>query len=221
MLARLAPGAKRSRESNRRVHVLPSSSTRTAPWYTALRTLRVCTVLTRSSCAQAAKAAADAERPHAPKKATLAEDEDDLDPNAYFENRAAAVQRAKDAGQNPYPHKFAVDYSIPDFIDHFGPTVEPGSHMDDVVSIAGRIQTKRASGAKLLFYDIVGGGQKVQIMADQRVSEHAENDDQFATLHSGVKRGDIVGIQGKPGASKKGELSIFPVHMEVRQLLAR
>ena len=126
------------------------------------------------------------------------------------------MQRAKDAGANPYPHKFAVDYSIPEFIEHFGPKVEPGSHSEEVVSIAGRVQIKRASGAKLIFYDVNGGGQKVQIMADQRVSEHSEDADAFAALHSGIKRGDIVGIRGKPGASKKGELSIFPVSMQVR-----
>lgn len=31
----------------------------------------------------------------------------------------------------------------------------------------------------------------------------------FAALHNGCKRGDIVGVQGWPGKSKMGELSIF------------
>jgi hypothetical protein len=30
-----------------------------------------------------------------------------------------------------------------------------------------------------------------------------------------VKRGDIVGVQGFPGKSKKGELSVFPTSMQV------
>lgn len=33
--------------------------------------------------------------------------------------------------------------------------------------------------------------------------------DAFQALHSGVKRGDIVGATGFPGKSKRGELSIF------------
>jgi OB-fold nucleic acid binding domain len=150
------------------------------------------------------------------KAAALDEEEDSLDPAAYFANRAAAVQRAKDAGGNPYPHKFHVDFSVPDYIKHFKPQVEAGSHLEDDVAVAGRIQTKRAASSKLLFYDLVGEGCKVQIMADLRVSELAEDVDKFAALHAAVKRGDIVGVRGKPGASKKGELSIFPVHMEVR-----
>ncbi len=32
----------------------------------------------------------------------------------------------------------------------------------------------------------------------------------FQNLHNDVKRGDIVGVTGFPGKSKKGELSIFP-----------
>lgn len=88
--------------------------------------------------------------------------------------------------------------------------------MERKVSIAGRIRTKRPSGTKLVFYDLVGDGAKVQIMASLSCSEHAEDAEAFAKLHNGVKRGDIVGIVGHPGASKNGELSIFPVHMEVR-----
>ena len=32
----------------------------------------------------------------------------------------------------------------------------------------------------------------------------------FQALHNDCKRGDIVGVEGFPGKSKKGELSIFP-----------
>ena len=34
--------------------------------------------------------------------------------------------------------------------------------------ISGRIMHKRSSGAKLVFYDLHGGGFKVQVMADAR-----------------------------------------------------
>ncbi|KAK8577365.1 hypothetical protein V6N13_027644 [Hibiscus sabdariffa] len=36
------------------------------------------------------------------------------------------------------------------------------------------------------------------------------DENEFAKYHSGVKRGDIIGICGFPGKSKRGELSIFP-----------
>ena len=41
-------------------------------------------------------------------------------------------------------------------------------------------------------------------MSDQE--QHA-----FQELHSGTKRGDIIGVKGYPGKSKKGELSLFAV----------
>jgi lysyl-tRNA synthetase class II len=53
----------------------------------------------------------------------------------------------------------------------------------------------------------------LQVMADARVSELDESG--FAALHSETRRGDIVGVQGHPGKSKKGELSLFPVRFVV------
>ncbi|PNX86177.1 lysine-tRNA ligase, partial [Trifolium pratense] len=72
----------------------------------------------------------------------------------------------------------------------------------------GRIMSKRRSGEKLVFYDLHSGGVKVQVMADARNSDLDEVE--FGKFHSNVKQGDIVGVTGFPGKSKKGELSIFP-----------
>ena len=44
-------------------------------------------------------------------------------------------------------------------------------------------------------------------MADAR---HARLPDSFAETHGRIKRGDIVGVTGFPGKTKRGELSIFP-----------
>lgn len=73
--------------------------------------------------------------------------------------------------------------------------------------------SKRASGSKLLFYDLRGEGAKVQVMADARNSDLDE--DGFLALHNSAKRGDIVGVEGFPGKSQKGELSVFPVKFVV------
>jgi lysyl-tRNA synthetase class 2 len=69
---------------------------------------------------------------------------------------------------------------------------------------------KRASGAKLFFYTLVGEGAKLQVMADARTATY-----DFDQLHALTRRGDIVGIKGFPGKSKRGELSIFPVEFIV------
>jgi lysyl-tRNA synthetase class 2 len=166
---------------------------------------------------QAARAAEEAQK-KVSAGPTLAQEEDECDSSAYFESRKNAIEKVKESGHNPYPHKYKVDLSVPDFIAKYGELVKPGEHMEETVSVAGRVQFKRASGAKLLFYTLMGDSKNIQVMADQRVSEHAEDAAAFTALHNSVKRGDIIAVTGKPGASKKGELSIFPVHMEVCRL---
>ncbi|PIA47702.1 hypothetical protein AQUCO_01400358v1 [Aquilegia coerulea] len=140
-------------------------------------------------------------------------DDEDMDPTQYFENRLKVLAGQKVAGNNPYPHKFGVSMTIPEYIVKYKGLNE-GEHLEkDEVSLAGRIMSKRAASSKLFFYDLHGGGGKVQVMADARNSDLDEAE--FPRFHSGVKRGDIVGICGFPGKSKKGELSIFPKSVTV------
>eukprot|EP00199_Chlamydomonas_sp_CCMP681_P000308 CAMPEP_0119109168 /NCGR_PEP_ID=MMETSP1180-20130426/17500_1 /TAXON_ID=3052 ORGANISM="Chlamydomonas cf sp, Strain CCMP681" /NCGR_SAMPLE_ID=MMETSP1180 /ASSEMBLY_ACC=CAM_ASM_000741 /LENGTH=584 /DNA_ID=CAMNT_0007094885 /DNA_START=168 /DNA_END=1922 /DNA_ORIENTATION=+ len=162
----------------------------------------------------ATKAAEQAAKPAKEKEeGGLEEDNEDLDPAAYRENRIRAVTLKKEKGINPYPHKFHVSLSVPEFVAKYN-DLEPGSQLQDVtVSVAGRIYSKRASGAKLLFYDLHGEGKKVQLMADVRNSDLDLT--AFQTVHNDTKRGDIVGVVGYPGKSKKGELSIFPKAFQV------
>ena len=39
---------------------------------------------------------------------------------------------------------------------------------EEVVSLAGRVVRKAASGAKLIFFDLRGEGAKIQVMCDAR-----------------------------------------------------
>ena len=39
--------------------------------------------------------------------------------------------------------------------------------------------------------------------------------EEFSEIIAQVRRGDIVGVRGCPGKTKKGELSIFPKEMQV------
>lgn len=36
------------------------------------------------------------------------------------------------------------------------------------------------------------------------------DDEGFGALHNTIRRGDLVGVKGLPGKSKRGELSVFP-----------
>lgn len=101
--------------------------------------------------AKAAKAAANP-TPAAAKK----DDEEDVDPTKYFENRLAIVAKAEETGHTMYPHKFEVQYSLPEFIEKFSYAKE-GEHLEnEVCTVAGRVILKRASGKKLFFYTLQG-----------------------------------------------------------------
>jgi lysyl-tRNA synthetase class 2 len=63
----------------------------------------------------------------------------------------------------------------------------------------------RAQGANLIFYDIKQEGKRLQIMANSKSHSGAES---FQTLHDRLRRGDIIGIEGQPGRTKTGELTI-------------
>ncbi|KAK9822199.1 hypothetical protein WJX81_002806 [Elliptochloris bilobata] len=158
---------------------------------------------------KAAQAAAAAAAPaNAAAKGPVLEDEaDDLDPNQYYERRMRGLQAARAAGKNPYPHKFHTTTLLPAYVATYA-ALQPGEQRNgETVAIAGRLASKRRMG-KLVFYDIKADGEKVQAMA---AADNSPLDEVgFVALHNSVKRGDIVGVEGFPGKSKKGELSIFP-----------
>ncbi|KAI8336031.1 lysyl-tRNA synthetase [Blakeslea trispora] len=157
---------------------------------------------------EAQKAAKAAAAPPKEVKAKSEEEgEEELNPNQYFELRSKAINKLRqDANPEPYPHKFQVELSLPEFIEKFN-KLEAGDRLDDQeITVAGRIHNKRASGAKLRFYDLHGEGTKIQIMASLQDNEG----DDYAQIHDLLRRGDIVGVKGVPGKTKRGELSIFP-----------
>lgn len=161
---------------------------------------------------EAKKAAKAAAAPQAAAK-PAAVNEDDLNPNQYFELRSRQIQKLRETQDpNPYPHKFEVSISIEDYIKKYGPEgkIPAGTKLDDVVHLAGRVHNIRASGQKLRFYDLHGEGKKVQIMA---TLQDAKNPDTFVATHDLFRRGDIVGVVGSPSRTKKGELSISPSEM--------
>ena len=77
---------------------------------------------------------------------------------------------------------------------------------DQTVKITGRVMTIRSSGAKLIFFDLEGDSAKIQLMAT--FTNYTGGN--FDELHTAIKRGDIIGVEGQPGRSKTGELSIRP-----------
>lgn len=137
--------------------------------------------------------------------------EEILDPTQYTHNRKQFVQKIREEGKNPYPHKFDRTHRIDEFNKDFDPVcVEKGVFLEDrQVAITGRIMSIREAGHKLFFIDLVGDDAKVQVMA---TAQNYEGN--LEQVHHSIRRGDIIGVIGVPGRSKTGELSIRPKKIE-------
>lgn len=139
-------------------------------------------------------------------------EEEEISPNEYNKIRTKALAQLKSEGFNPYPHKFHVSISLEEFIEKYS-SISAGETLFDVnVSVSGRVHAIRVSGTKLIFFDLRGEGLKIQVMANARLYSENENFKKDMDL---IKRGDVIGVEGSPGKTKKGELSIIPKKVEL------
>ena len=95
---------------------------------------------------------------------------------------------------------------------HYDPVCVEKNVFHDLekVALTGRVWSIRAAGPKLVFIDLIGDEQKVQVMA---TAANYEGD--FEYLHTAVRRGDIIGVEGVAGRSKTGELSVRPTKIVI------
>lgn len=107
----------------------------------------------------------------------------------------------------PYPHKFEVKITVPEFIAKYEPLCKEGEFLEEVTSLAARVTNIRIQGKSLVFYDLKGDGKRLQVMCN--INNH-KGTQSFAEVHSKFRRGDIIGVVGNPGKTKRGELSIAP-----------
>jgi lysyl-tRNA synthetase, class II len=113
-----------------------------------------------------------------------------------------------------YPHKFNKTIEFDGYVKKYDSLQSGEKKVEDdtLESVMGRVTFKRSSGKKLLFYTLTSNGQNLQIMSDVRMYHNA---DEFKEIHGLIKRGDIVGVEGYPARTKKGELSIIPIKLEI------
>jgi lysyl-tRNA synthetase class 2 len=155
----------------------------------------------------AAAAAAAAAAGDAGAGSKLDAEEEEVDPSKYFDNRLKALAALKASGTALYPYKFHVQISVPDFIAQYSGLADGAQVEDKALSVAGRILQKQQLGAKMVFYTLSGEGCKLQVIS--QVQNYAGGEEAFFKVHNSLRRGDIVGVSGVPGKSKKGELSVF------------
>jgi lysyl-tRNA synthetase class 2 len=142
--------------------------------------------------------------------ASSEKEEEELDPTRYFENRVAAMT-AYEAERGPFPFKFNLTLPLASFRAKYDGALADGEQVKGATErVAGRITQKRQQG-KLIFYDIRGDGTTLQVVVAEDIFApgrfHADND--------AVRRGDILGFEGIPGSSKRGELSLFATSLEI------
>jgi len=111
---------------------------------------------------------------------------------------------------DPYPHTFPITITFQDYINKYGSVENASRHKDLVECVAGRVLEKRNSGKKLFFYTVMSNGLTIQYLAD--ISEY-EDQSQFLNDNNLIHRGDIIGVRGFVGKSKKNELSIYPLKL--------
>ncbi|HSC49476.1 MAG TPA: lysine--tRNA ligase [Gaiellaceae bacterium] len=80
--------------------------------------------------------------------------------------------------------------------------VESGETLDEEHRVAGRVMARRELG-KLTFLDLVDRSGRIQLISEQKVD---------------LDLGDLVGVTGRPGRSRRGEPSLVTSEVE---LLAR
>ncbi|KPI83762.1 putative lysyl-tRNA synthetase [Leptomonas seymouri] len=143
-------------------------------------------------------------RSQLPQDSTKAKKEKVAEPT-YFESRLAMVNEMGLLGA-AYPHKFNRQYKLPELRARYETLLkEPGECIDEVVTIAGRIVNKRSSGSKLHFITLQGDLETVQVIST--LGDY-KDPTKFADIHSKLKRGDIIGVSGKPSLSKSKEFSL-------------
>ncbi|KAG2198687.1 hypothetical protein INT46_003263 [Mucor plumbeus] len=107
---------------------------------------------------------------------------------------------------NIQPEKHGKWITVKD-LQKYQPLEKGKKAEDDLVTLTGRIISKRESSAKLIFYDIMQNGESVQVVASR--GRFNGSPDDFAEKNKDLCRGDIVSFTGVPGKTNHGQLSVF------------
>lgn len=136
-------------------------------------------------------------------------------PEKTFQER---VQKIQNATSESYP-RLPSDprtLSCAEFRTRYSGLANNESVKDTVV-VSGRILTYRLAGSKLIFFDLVQDGHKLQVMCNKRQLEGVEPA-QFKLLYRMLRRGDAFSVTGTPHRTGRGELTVDAT--ELPQLLA-
>ncbi|KAL4911977.1 hypothetical protein BDW62DRAFT_195728 [Aspergillus aurantiobrunneus] len=130
-----------------------------------------------------------------------------VSPERGFQYR---VQEVREACPDPYPRLKNTNTSVDcsEFRSRYNHLANNETVENDAVIVNGRIRTYRLAGNKLIFFDIVQDGHKVQIMCNLRQLDGV-SPDTFKRFFRVLRRGDAFSITGKPHRTGRGELTVL------------
>lgn len=146
-------------------------------------------------------------------------EEQQLNPNQYFEIRSRQVDKLRTNrgpdDPSPYPHKLQVTGRVPDFIEHYQSFGKGQTDQSIEVTLAGRIWSMRIASSKLRFYEMESEGAVLQVMCQ---AQNSDSEVSFEDQHKYLRRGDWIVVRGFGGRTNPekrdvGELSIFARHV--------
>ncbi|KAL0236864.1 hypothetical protein PCE1_000261 [Barthelona sp. PCE] len=151
------------------------------------------------------------------KKAKIVASTTNISADKYLEFRMEQLKTLSEKYSFPiYPHKFDVDMTVNEYCEKYDADFKDGESNKDIsVAITGRVVRIRPSSAYLVFIVIEQLEQEVQIMCnfqnyrlDKEETEEVR-EERFRGFLSNICRGDIIGFNGFPGRTRRGELSMF------------
>ncbi len=122
--------------------------------------------------------------------------------------RLARIAELRQQGVEPYPYRFDRSHTLAEVRRQWG-DLEPGTETEHEITVAGRLMLKRDTG-KLVFATIRDRGDEIQLF----VSKAVTGDEQFADVKE-LDLGDWVGVSGTVMTTRKGELSVKVVSVQL------
>src|SRR3954447_9589671 len=122
------------------------------------------------------------------------------DEHRVLVERREKLERLRADGVDPFPPAFPDRTPIADVLARYA-SLEAGQETEDSHRLAGRLSARRGHG-KAAFLDLVDRTGRIQL--------HARKDilgDSFEGLLD-LDLGDLVGVQGAPFRTRRGELSL-------------
>jgi lysyl-tRNA synthetase class 2 len=115
--------------------------------------------------------------------------------------RRSKLEGLREAGVDPFPARFGDTVAVADVLERFE-HLKAGEEGEETYRVAGRLTARRGHG-KAAFLDLQDRSGKLQLHARQDVL----GEESFTRLVD-LDLGDLIGAEGAPFRTKRGELSL-------------